>query len=62
MNINCFQYNKLKTCKKFEICGHTVIGYKRNMVAVVVPITNKQYEQEHDVVMFGQKWSVKIDG
>lgn len=59
MNINCFQYNKLKTCKRFEICGHTVIGYKRNMVAVVVPITDKQYEQEHNKIIYG-KWEKEI--
>ena len=56
MNINYIQYRRLKNCKKIEICEHSLIGYNRNNAGVVVPITNKQYEQEHDKLVYGYKW------
>ena len=58
MNINCFQYNKLKKCKRFTVIGHNVVGYVNNHSAIVVDITEKQFQQDHDKLVYGQKWSL----
>lgn len=57
MNINYIQFEKLKGCTSFEISEHSIIGYKRNKEARVVKITNKQYAQPHDRLVYGYKWN-----
>lgn len=59
MNINCFQYNKLKKCKRFVIIGHDIVGYlNNNKSATVVHITENQFKQDHNKLVYGHKWSL----
>ena len=58
MNINCFQYNKLRNCKRFVIIGHDIVGYTKSGGATIVPITENQFKQEHDKLVYRDKWSL----
>lgn len=58
MNINCFQYNKLKKCKRFVIVGHDIVGYLNNNSAIVVHITENQFKQNHDRLVYRNRWSL----
>lgn len=58
MNINCFQYNKLKKCKRFVIIGHAIVGYLNNNSAIVVQITENQFKQNHDRLVYRNRWSL----
>ena len=56
MNINCFQYKKLKNCKTFKIIGNLIVGGVKSGCAIVVPITENQFKQDHDTLVYGSKW------
>ena len=58
MNINCFQYEDLKKCKKFEIVGHSIIGFEKGCIADVVVISEQQFKQDHNKLVYGKKWKV----
>ena len=58
MNINCFQYSKLKKCKRFVIIGHAIVGYLNNNSAIVVQITENQFKQDHNKLVYGHKWEL----
>ena len=58
MNINCFQYKALEKCKRFEIVGHSIIGYLKNGNAIVMPITENQFRQDHNKIVYGHKWEL----
>lgn len=60
MNINCFQYNKLKDCIQFEIAYNTIVGLKKDLSLVEVSITDNQYNQSHDELVYNKKWIVTV--
>ena len=58
MNINCFQYKKLKNCKRFIVIGHDIVGYTKSGGAIVVHITENQFKQDHNKLVYGHKWEL----
>ena len=53
MNINCFQYNKIKDCKSYSIEGCMLIGFKKYTGhEVFIPITSKQKAQDENVLVY----------
>lgn len=60
MNINCFQYNQLKDCIQFEIAYNTILGLQEDKSLVEVPITDNQYNQSHDELVYNKKWIVSV--
>lgn len=60
MNINCFQYKKLKDCIQFEIAYNTILGLTKDKTLVEVPITDHQYQQSHNELVYNDKWVVPV--
>ena len=61
MNINCFQYEDLKRCKRFVIFDNHILAFVKGGRGWRVPITEKQFKQCHNKLVYGKKWERTIE-